>query len=31
MTYTVDGKQYVVLAVGSNLLSFALPSEEEKP
>ncbi len=31
MTYTADGKQYVVLAVGPNLLSFALPSEKEKP
>jgi PQQ-dependent dehydrogenase (methanol/ethanol family) len=31
MTYTVDGKQFVVLAVGPNLLSFSLPSEKEKP
>ena len=31
MTYIVDGKQYVVLAVGPNLLSFGLPSEKEKP
>jgi outer membrane protein assembly factor BamB len=31
MTYTVDGKQYVVLAVGPNLLGFGLPSEKEKP
>ena len=29
MTYTVDGKQYVVLAVGPNLLSFGLPPEKE--
>lgn len=25
MTYTVDGKQYIALAVGSNMLSFGLP------
>jgi glucose dehydrogenase len=31
MTYTADGKQYVVLAVGPNLLSFALSSQKEKP
>lgn len=25
MTYTVDGEQYITLAVGSNIMSFALP------
>lgn len=25
MTYTVDGKQYIVLAVGPNILGFSLP------
>jgi alcohol dehydrogenase (cytochrome c) len=25
MTYTIDGKQYVAIAAGSNFLSFALP------
>ena len=27
MTYTVDGKQYVAIASGANILSFALPVE----
>lgn len=27
MTYTVDGKQYVAIASGANILSFALPSD----
>ena len=27
MTYTVSGKQYVAIASGGNLLSFALPDE----
>jgi PQQ-dependent dehydrogenase (methanol/ethanol family) len=31
MTYTVDGKQYVLLIVGPNLLSFSLPSRTNKP
>jgi PQQ-dependent dehydrogenase (methanol/ethanol family) len=31
MTYTVDGKQFVVLAVGPNLLSFALPEGDQVP
>jgi len=31
MTYIADGKQYVVLAVGPNLLSFGLPSETNRP
>ena len=31
MTYTVDGKQYVLLVVGPNLLSFSLPSRMDKP
>ena len=30
MTYTADGKQYVVLAVGPNLLSFSMPSQKEQ-
>jgi alcohol dehydrogenase (cytochrome c) len=25
MTYTIDGRQYVAIASGSNILSFALP------
>jgi alcohol dehydrogenase (cytochrome c) len=25
MTYAVDGKQYVAIAAGSDLFSFALP------
>jgi alcohol dehydrogenase (cytochrome c) len=25
ITYTVDGKQYIALAVGPNILAFALP------
>ena len=25
MTYSVDGKQYVTLAVGSNIMTFGLP------
>jgi alcohol dehydrogenase (cytochrome c) len=25
MTYAVDGKQYVAVAAGSNIISFALP------
>ena len=25
MTYSVDGEQYVTLAVGSNIMSFGLP------
>jgi hypothetical protein len=25
MTYAVDGKQYVAIAAGSDVLSFALP------
>lgn len=31
MTYTANGRQFVVLAVGPNLLSFSLPSKKEKP
>jgi putative heme-binding domain-containing protein len=27
MTYTIDGRQYVAVANGSNILSFALPEE----
>jgi len=25
MTYAVDGEQFVTLAVGSNIMTFALP------
>jgi alcohol dehydrogenase (cytochrome c) len=27
MTYMVDGRQYVAIAAGANILSFALPSK----
>ena len=30
MTYTVGGKQFVAVAIGPNILSFALPSESPK-
>ena len=26
MTYAIDGKQYIAIASGSNVLSFALPN-----
>jgi len=28
MTYMVDGRQYVAIAAGANILSFALPSKQ---
>jgi PQQ-dependent dehydrogenase (methanol/ethanol family) len=31
MTYMVDGRQYVAIAAGANILSFALPSKRTSP
>jgi alcohol dehydrogenase (cytochrome c) len=30
MTYTVNGQQYVAIASGSNILSFALPAQTQR-
>jgi alcohol dehydrogenase (cytochrome c) len=30
MTYTAGGKQFVAIAIGPNIVSFALPAERPK-